>query len=103
VGLAPGFRPPFPRAGHWLYTGRDAVLHLTEADADEARTADARSTFDHVAFVCKDRAGFERSLLDHGIAFRTTSVPGARTVQIFLRDPAGNGVELNFDDPADTA
>ena len=31
-----------------------------------------------------------------GITFRVAEVPGAGQVQYFLKDPAGNGVELNF-------
>jgi hypothetical protein len=32
------------------------------------------------------------------IPFRRAEVPGAALVQLFLADPAGNGVELQFPD-----
>ena len=39
-----------------------------------------------------------RARLDEiGIAYRVADVPLTRTRQIFLKDPAGNGVELNFE------
>jgi glyoxylase I family protein len=31
-----------------------------------------------------------------GIAYRSADVPMTRQRQLFLKDPAGNGVELNF-------
>jgi catechol-2,3-dioxygenase len=32
-----------------------------------------------------------------GIAYRTASVPLLNIAQLFFHDPAGNGVELQFD------
>ncbi|HVY22366.1 MAG TPA: VOC family protein [Steroidobacteraceae bacterium] len=96
VGLKIGERPPFNFFGYWLYAGEQAVLHLTEARAGEARTVNAATTFDHVAFDCADREAVEQHLKSHGITFRTSTVPLTRRYQIFFKDPAGNGVELNF-------
>lgn len=96
VGLASGARPPLDSFGYWLYGGGSALLHLSESRPGESRDADAKSSFDHAAFRCAGRAEFERKLARLGIAFRTGRVPGTGQVQLFLRDPAGNGVELNF-------
>jgi catechol-2,3-dioxygenase len=96
VGLEPGPRPPFGSPGHWLYAGGRPVLHLSLATPDEGRSTAARTTFDHAAFDCSDRAGFEALLTRRGIPWRTSGVPGTPQVQIFFTDPAGNGVELNF-------
>jgi catechol 2,3-dioxygenase-like lactoylglutathione lyase family enzyme len=124
VGLEVGFRPPFQSAGYWLYAGDQAVLHLSAsaagaaatsaagaaatssagaaatsaagAAATEMRAVDATTTFDHVAFSCTDLPAFEERLARHGIKYRTGRVPQTSQVQLFVRDPAGNGVELNF-------
>jgi catechol-2,3-dioxygenase len=96
VGLQPGYRPPFSSHGYWLYAGTQAVLHLSEARADESRSAGAVNTFDHVAFSCTDPAGFESRLRELDISFRSARVPLTGERQIFFADPAGNGVELNF-------
>jgi catechol 2,3-dioxygenase-like lactoylglutathione lyase family enzyme len=96
VGLQPGYRPPFSSFGYWLYAGGQAVLHLSEARADEVRTAGAVNTFDHVAFSCADVVEFESRLRALHISFRSAQVPLTGERQIFFADPAGNGVELNF-------
>jgi len=101
VGLTVGPRPPFDRPGHWLYAGGEAVLHLIAPLPGEERRTDVQTTFDHAAFTCSDRAGYERRLRAAGIAWRLAEVPQTGQRQLFLRDPAGNGVELNFDPVVD--
>lgn len=98
VGLADGPRPPFRSFGYWLYAGGQPVLHLSETRPGEQRSAGIATTFDHVAFACIDRAGMEARLRQRAIAYDLAEVPATRQVQIFLNDPAGNGVELNFDE-----
>ena len=97
VGLEVGERPPFRRFGYWLYAGDRPVLHLAEADAHETRSGTAKTTFAHAAFNCTDRAAFERRLVERGIRYRVDQVPITNQVQLFFEDPAGNGVELQFD------
>jgi hypothetical protein len=38
----------------------------------------------------------EDKLKRMGVAYEMAHVPGTQQVQLFLTDPAGNGVELNF-------
>ena len=97
VGLTVGERPPFRRFGYWLYAGDTAVLHLSEADETETRSRTAVTTFAHAAFNCTGRAEFERRLKALGIPYRTARVPLLNIAQLFFHDPAGNGVELQFD------
>jgi catechol-2,3-dioxygenase len=96
VGLAVGHRPPFASFGYWLYAGEHAVLHLTESSPGEARAVDTATTFDHAAFSCRGRVGFEQRLAQKGIKYEVARVPKTSMVQLFFTDPAGNGVELNF-------
>lgn len=97
VGLTVGDRPPFRRFGYWLYTGERAVLHLSLTDDGEERPSTAVNTFSHAAFNCTGRAVFEGRLEALGIPYRTAQVPLLRIAQLFFHDPAGNGVELQFD------
>jgi catechol-2,3-dioxygenase len=97
VGLTVGDRPPFRRFGYWLYAGDHAVLHLSLSDDGELRSQTAATTFAHAAFNCTDRAEFETRLQRLGIPYRTAQVPLLNIEQLFFHDPAGNGVELQFD------
>ncbi|HVF45719.1 MAG TPA: VOC family protein [Pyrinomonadaceae bacterium] len=96
LGLRVGERPGFRRAGFWLYAGREPVVHLTAEDGDDARTPHARSTFDHVAFSCEGLREFVGRLERAGVEYEADEVASLGQVQLFLRDPAGVGLELNF-------
>ena len=96
VGFEVGPRPPFGSFGYWLYASGDALLHLSEGDADAPPATNAATTIDHVAFACADRPGMEWRLRTHGIEWQMNRVPASGVVQLFVRDPGGNRVELNF-------
>ncbi len=96
IGMRIGPRPPFTFPGYWLYLGDQAVLHLVEAPPSETRTPHLNGTFDHVAFTCDGLAPFERHLQQRGVVYRKANIPDSAICQLFLSDPAGNGVELNF-------
>ena len=96
VGLTPGPRPPFKPFGYWLYAGQQDVLHLTEALPSEHRRENRESTFDHVAFSCSDFLSVTARLKTYNVEHHIDDVPLTGQRQIFLSDPAGNGVELNF-------
>ncbi len=97
LGLAVGERPPFANAGYWLYAGQRPLVHLSAAGADDPAPAAGRGSVDHVAFTCTDFEAMRARLVARGIAYRVAEVPARRQRQIFLEDPAGNGVELNFE------
>ena len=97
VGLTVGDRPPFRFRGFWLYAQGRPILHLSEESAGESHPIPGSGTFDHVAFTCDDFASMRERLDRMSISYRVADVPLTRTRQIFLQDPAGNGVELNFE------
>ena len=99
VGLHQGKRPDLGSVGYWLYAGSECVLHLSQARPDESRFTHTSTTFDHAAFTCTDRAGMEARLERHNIPFSRSYVAELGINQLFLEDPAGNGVELSFSDP----
>ena len=96
VGLEQGQRPDFGNFGYWLYAGDHCVLHLSQARPEEKRLTHVATTFDHVAFSCTERPEMEERLKRHNIEFTTGQVPSLGSAQLFFKDPAGNGVELNF-------
>ena len=96
VGLSLGPRPPFRSAGYWLYADGHDVLHLVLCSEEEHRTRQGRSSYDHMAFRASDLAGTEAKLQRLNLAYERDEVPSTGVVQLFLTDPAGLGVELNF-------
>jgi len=101
IGLTDGFRPKFGFAGYWLYCGDVAVVHLLDADGalPENRGAERGAnsgSIDHVAFRGRDAGGTIARLKAHGLAFRENQVPDLGLHQVFVRDPNGIIVELNF-------
>ncbi len=91
LGLREGYRPPFRRRGYWLYAGEAAVVHLSESEPRPSGAA-----LDHVAFECEGLDEMIARLDARGVAYELDRVPDSGEAQIFLRDPAGVGVELNF-------
>ncbi len=98
IGLSDGPRPPFRSRGYWLYAGGRDVLHLTiTAEDGDALARPARAGWpDHIAWACTDADTMRARLDAAAVPYEVDEVPGSRQLQIFLNDPAGVGVELNF-------
>ena len=108
LGLQDGWRADLGFAGYWLYLGDIPVLHL--ADWEEYRRHSEREgipvskraagtgPLDHVAFNGNDAAAMIRNLDAHGIAFHRNDVAHVGLVQLFVDDPNGIKIEMNFRD-----
>ena len=105
LGLSVGERPGFTRMGFWLYSRGEPIVHLTACADGEAR-ANGKSGpnfFDHIAFACQGLAGFIARLKQLNVAYEVIEIVSLGQTQVFVRDPAGVGVELNFVNEADAA
>jgi glyoxylase I family protein len=98
VGLILGHRPPFKNGGYWLYANQKDVLHLSFSKNGIVNELNVNSTFDHMAFTCKDENMYIDLLNKKNIKFSIREIPEIGTRQIFFKDPAGNGIELIFPD-----
>lgn len=105
MGLIDGERPDFPFRGHWLYLGGIPVVHLVEAtDTAGAWGRDmviphpeaGTGSFDHVAFKGDDFAAMRARVKEAGMTFKERVVPGRPLKQLFVLDPEGVLVEINF-------
>ena len=104
LGLEDGYRPPFAFDGHWIYLGERAVIHVAENrdyldQRDRARdgSADnATGSIDHIAFEATGLKGMIATLEQHGIAARHRKVPHLDLHQVFVHDPNGIRIELNY-------
>jgi catechol 2,3-dioxygenase-like lactoylglutathione lyase family enzyme len=114
VGLTDGYRPDFDFPGCWLYNGERAVVHVVGVDknnmkglldylGDKPIDADNTGSIDHIAFVATDLPGTCEKLNGQGVPFRERSLPSFNLHQVFLEDPNGVTIELNFQTEAEPA
>jgi catechol 2,3-dioxygenase-like lactoylglutathione lyase family enzyme len=96
LGLRVGDRPPFRSTGYWLYLGADPVLHIVQKTPDEPPSAQTTGAIDHVAFRGVDIEATRQALMREGLAFEERVVPRDNTSQLFVLDPDGIRIELNF-------
>ena len=100
LGLVDGDRPNFRRKGFWLYAGNEPIVHLTACDEADVRAdgESRRSFFDHIAFSCTELPRVIERLKSLKIVYEIVEISSLKQIQVFVRDPAGVGVELNFSD-----
>lgn len=109
LGLTVGPRPDFPFPGVWLYNDGIAVVHVVGIDRNDPEglmnylggsididLGGGTGSFDHIAFLCNDLDGMRARFKASGYEFRERKVPNMALDQIFLTDPNGITVELNF-------
>lgn len=113
LGLTVGPRPDFPFPGLWMYRGAhadvaNAAVHIIGIDKNDPEglkkylgERDAASLIgsgavDHVAFFADGLAAMLVHLKTHGITPRERTVPSIGLHQLFLDDPNGVVVELNY-------
>lgn len=112
LDLQVGFRPPFQFPGIWLYQGGDeadfGVVHIIGIDPDDAQglkdylgDKDEASLFgtgavDHVAFLANGLGAMRDKLASRGMAYTERTVPSLGLYQLFITDPSGVTIELNY-------
>jgi catechol 2,3-dioxygenase-like lactoylglutathione lyase family enzyme len=95
LGLTVGVRPPFASTGYWLYLDGQPVVHLVQRNAGDAHHP-ASGNLDHVAFRGVDLAATRAAIQSAGVSCREQVVLHDGTVQLFVHDPDGIKIELNF-------
>lgn len=95
LGFRVGDRPPFASRGYWLYLGDQPVLHLVQRPEGEPHHTGGGNV-DHIGFQAVDIDATRAALTAEGLPFREAIVPRDNSIQIFVRDPDGIQVELNF-------
>ncbi len=107
LGMRVGPNPDFKFPVCWLYLGDGDVVHVTEGGANvsenrkryvgqESQATQGSGAVDHIAF----RATGLRETLAHlealGVEFRQRRVDDQGLYQLFMFDPNGVKIELNF-------
>jgi catechol 2,3-dioxygenase-like lactoylglutathione lyase family enzyme len=99
LGLLQGPRPDLGFPGAWLYAGGpQAVLHVY---FDRPVPTPPAGVIDHMAFTATHLAAVKARLDERGISYDLRRQKGAGTWQLFVMDPNGAKVELDFD-PAES-
>ncbi len=107
LGLREGPHPDFGLPVHWLYIGERDVLHLTQGGPNvsenrkrylgqESEAVHGSGVVDHVAFRATGLDETIAHLQRLGIAFKERRVDVQGLYQLFLFDPNGVKIELNF-------
>jgi catechol 2,3-dioxygenase-like lactoylglutathione lyase family enzyme len=110
--LKEGFRPPFKFPGIWLYRGGDeadfGVVHIIGIDANDPagllaylgdkspESLQGTGAIDHVAFLADGLAEMRNKLESRSIPFTERTVPSLGLHQVFILDPSGVTIELNY-------
>ncbi|SAL04413.1 glyoxalase/bleomycin resistance protein/dioxygenase [Caballeronia calidae] len=111
LGFREGFRPPFNFPGIWLYNGSDesefGVVHIIGIDpndpsglvdylGDKGLPETGTGTVDHIAFLATGLPDFWATLRREGWQWRDRTVPSLGLHQVFVEDPSGVTIEMNF-------
>src|SRR3954451_16831798 len=120
LGLTVGPRPDFPFPGLWLYRGdhadmTNAAVHVIGMDRNDPeglkkylgdrdpQSLQGSGAVDHVAFFATGLAGMRAHLRNLGVSARERTVPDLGLHQVFLDDPNGVVIELNYPAAEQTA
>jgi catechol 2,3-dioxygenase-like lactoylglutathione lyase family enzyme len=113
LGLTVGPRPDFPFPGLWMYGGphddvANAVVHLIGIDRSDPQglqqylgdrdesALSGSGAVDHIAFFSEGLAAMHARLKSLGMPCRERTVPSIGLHQLFLDDPSGVVIELNY-------
>jgi catechol 2,3-dioxygenase-like lactoylglutathione lyase family enzyme len=111
LGFKQGYRPPFDFPGAWLYKGGDeaefGTVHIIGVDpdnpdgltaylGDKALPVAGTGTVDHIAFLATGVETMRKTLQTAEVAYRERTVPSLGLHQVFIEDPSGVTIELNF-------
>jgi catechol 2,3-dioxygenase-like lactoylglutathione lyase family enzyme len=99
-------RPDFPFPGYWLGVGGKVQVHMGAHGIPNPElyyhgttpqsATDNAGVVDHIAFSATDPASFAARFESMGIHARKRYLPEIRLFQMFVKDPDGLTIELNF-------
>tara|TARA_B100000579_G_scaffold368471_1_gene329383 strand:- start:28 stop:447 length:420 start_codon:yes stop_codon:yes gene_type:complete len=94
LGLKAGSRPKLKTPGYWLYGESGPIVHLSESDIHTG--SDRKHYLDHIAFSDRNLSNRLQLLNEAGLDYKIRKIEEEEMTQIFLYDPCGHKIELNF-------
>ncbi|MGC2519854.1 MAG: VOC family protein [Burkholderiales bacterium] len=99
-------RPEFPFPGYWLGVNGKIQVHLAQAGVPNSKlyylgsprnaATNNSGVIDHVAFLAAEPDQVIARLEKLGVSCRPRSLPESELYQLFIKDPDGLTIELNF-------
>lgn len=99
-------RPDFPFPGYWLGVNGKICVHMAPHGVPNQElyylgstpksATDNSGVVDHVAFLATDPEKFAQHFDELGLAARKRYFPEFQLFQMFVKDPDGLTIELNF-------
>ena len=99
-------RPNFPFPGYWLGINGKIQVHMGPAGipnqdlyylgTQKNAATDNSGVVDHIAFLASEPEKFVQRFQSMGVAYRPRSLPESDLFQLFIKDPNGLTIELNF-------
>ncbi len=119
LGLTVGPRPAFPFPGLWMYRGvhsdiANAVVHVIHLDGSDTsglmgylgekrEATHGTGAVDHIAFFADGLTAMLAHFAKNHVKFEERTVPSIGLHQLFLHDPSGVKIELNYPAAEQTA
>lgn len=97
LGLENGARPNFSFPGAWMYSEGRPVVHIVDISPTAELQKPDSGVVHHVAFVSSGFDAMKKRLAGKQFEFTAQEVPGNAIWQIFLTDPNGVVIELNYE------
>ena len=97
LGLEKGPRPNFAFPGAWMYSEGKPVVHIVDISKTDEQQKPDSGVVHHVAFASSGFAGMKQRLKSKNLPFDVREVPGVAVWQIFVTDPNGVMIELNYE------
>lgn len=108
LGMRQGFRPELEFPGYWLYLGDTACIHVAEWQTYAVWTkavgipvsakAEGTGPVDHIAFNASGFSEMRARLVERGLELSENLLDDIGLRQLFMYDPNGVAIELNFRD-----
>jgi catechol 2,3-dioxygenase-like lactoylglutathione lyase family enzyme len=99
-------RPDFPFPGYWLGIGGKIQVHMGPNRIPDRETyylgtpknaaTDQSGVVDHIAFLASEPGEFIERFRKAGVECRPRYLSQSQLYQLFVRDPNGLTIELNF-------
>jgi len=97
LDLKNGDRPNFTFPGAWMYSEGKPVVHIVDISKTDEQQKPDSGVVHHVAFASHGFAGMKQRLTSKRLPFDVREVPGVAVWQIFVTDPNGVMLELNYE------